>query len=233
MGIENKLQDAILYQDTQPDTIEGYITAAQAEIWKYQNQQAIKFPGHAKFQWIGGQPSMPWTFQPQNQPRNMVYQRTVHRNDQLVFMDVDKPGDIFGWCATDAQKPNYMTKGACFNCGKQGHMAKYCPECKAQPFKPSFQPNHFTNLQRSFPLKLQFTPRQQFTPRPPFRPTFQRKTFTGQAKGKRPQGFRKFNKPQAYQYVQQAHATTIEEMEQAMEEEEYQGYDQEYEQGYK
>jgi len=58
-----------------------------------------------------------------------------------------------------------------------------------------------------------------------------RKPFTGQAKGKCSQGFRKFNKPQAYQYVQQAHAATIEEMEQAMKEEEYQGYDQEYEQG--
>jgi len=33
--------------------------------------------------------------------------------------------------------------------------------------------------------------------------------------------------------MQQAHAATVEEMEQAMEEEEYQGYDQEYEQGYK
>jgi hypothetical protein len=32
MGIENKLQDAILHQDTQPDTIEGYITAVQAKI---------------------------------------------------------------------------------------------------------------------------------------------------------------------------------------------------------
>jgi hypothetical protein len=73
MGIENKLQDAILHRDTQPDTIEGYITAAQAEIQKYQNQQAIKFPGHAKFAWIGGhQPSTPWTFQPTYQPWNPV-----------------------------------------------------------------------------------------------------------------------------------------------------------------
>jgi len=60
MGIKNKLQDAILHWDTQLDTIEGYITAAQAEIQKYQNWQAIKFSGHTKFQWIGGQqPLMP------------------------------------------------------------------------------------------------------------------------------------------------------------------------------
>jgi len=233
MGIENKLQDAILHWDTQLDTIEGYIDTAQAEIQKYQNWQAIKFPGHAKFQWIwGNQPSTLRTFQPQYQPRNMAYQRPAHWNDQPIFIDVDKLGDIFGRCATDAQKPNYMTKGACFNCGKQGHMAKYCLEHKAQPFKLLFQPNHFTNPQRSFLPEPQFPPRQQFTSRPPFKPTFQRKPFTGQAKGKRPQGFRKFNKPQAYQYIQQARTTTIEEMEQAMEEEEYQGYDQEYEQGY-
>jgi len=95
MGIENKLQDAILHQDTQPDTIEGYITVAQAEIQKYQNWQAIKFPGHAKFQWIGGQPSTPWTYQPQHQPQNMAYQRPVHRNDQAIFMDIDKLGEVF------------------------------------------------------------------------------------------------------------------------------------------
>ena len=96
IGIENKLQDAILHRDTQPDTIEGYITAAQAKIQKYQNQQAIKFPGHAKFLWIGGQqPLMPWNFQPQYQPRNMAYQRPVHRNDQAIFMDIDKLGEVF------------------------------------------------------------------------------------------------------------------------------------------
>ena len=79
IGIENKLQDAILHRDTQPDTIEGYITTAQAKIQKYQNQQAIKFPGHTKFQGIRGhQPSMPWTYQPQYQPWNMAYQRPIH-----------------------------------------------------------------------------------------------------------------------------------------------------------
>ena len=160
----------------------------------------------------------------------MAYQRPVYRNDQPVFMDVDKPGDIFGRCATDVQKSDYQARGTCFQCGKQGHMAKYCLECKVQPFKPSFQPSRFANPQRSFPPKSQFTPRPLFRL---FKPTFQRKPFTGQAKGKCPQGFRKSNKLQAYQYVQQAHATTVEEMEQAMEEEEYQGYDQEYEQGYK
>ena len=112
-------------------------------------------------------------------------------------------------------------------------MAKDCLEHKAQLFKPSFQPNRFANLQRSFPPKLHFAPRQQFAPRPQFKPTFQRKLFTRQAKAKHPQGFRKFNKLQAYQYIQQACTATIEEMEQAMEEEEYQGYDQGYKQEYK
>ena len=150
-------------------------------------------------------------------------------------MDIDKPGEVFAQIrhATDVQKHDYKARGTCYNCRRQGHMAKECLEHKAQPFKPSFQPNCFTNPQRSFLLKPQFAPRQQFAPRPLFKPTFQRKPFTGQAKPKHPQGFRKFTKPQASQYVQQACATTIEEMEQAMEEEEYQGYNQEYEQGYK
>ena len=236
MGFKNRLQDAILHQDTQPNTIEGYITTAQAEIQKYQNQQAIKFPGHTKFQWIGGhQPLTPWTYQPQHQPWNMAYQRPIHRNDQPVFMDIDKPSKVFAQMrhATDAQKQDYQARGACFNCGKQGHMAKHCPERKAQLFKLLFQPNCFANPQQSFPLKLQFAPRQPFASRPLFKPTFQRKPFTGQAKQKCPQGFRKFNKLQAYQYIQQACTATIEKMEQAMEEEEYQGYDQGYKQEYK
>jgi len=164
------------------------------------------------------------------QPRNVAYQRPIYRNDQPVFMDIDKPGDIFGWRATNVQKSDYSARGACFQCGKQGHMAKDCPDQKEQLFKLSFQPNRFANPQWSFP------PRQQFTSRPPFKlfkPTFQRKPFTGQAKGKCPQGFRKYNKPAAYQYMQQARTATIEEMEQAMEQEEYQDYKQEYKQGYK
>jgi len=32
MGIKSKLQDAILYWDNQPNTIEDYITAAYAKI---------------------------------------------------------------------------------------------------------------------------------------------------------------------------------------------------------
>jgi hypothetical protein len=90
-------------------------------------------------------------------------------------------------------------------------MARECPERKEQPFKPSFSPNRFTSGERS-PFKPQF--------KPPFKPNFQKRTFGKPTNPKRPQGFRKFNRPPAYHYVQQARAAHIEEMEEE---------DQEYE----
>jgi hypothetical protein len=51
MGIEDKLLDAILHRETQPETIPDYITAAHAEIRKHQNRQSIRHPGNVKFGW--------------------------------------------------------------------------------------------------------------------------------------------------------------------------------------
>ena len=77
-------------------------------------------------------------------------------------------------------------------------MAHECPERKEQPFKPSFQSNHFTG-----------------PPKPKFQSNFMRKKPFGRPTGPpRPKGFRKFNKkPPAYHYVQQARAAHIEELE--------------------
>jgi hypothetical protein len=198
MGIESNLQNAILHRDNQPTTIDEYIRDAHIEIRKYRHRQAIKNPGSAKFQWIGSA----------QQPKLQRQQRYTHPNDQVVPMDVDPP--VFTQVRranTEAEKQDYKARGACFRCNKQGHMARDCPTRKEQPFKPSFQRN------------WQSPPSQ---PRPQSgKPSFKKKTF-GQ---KRPQGFRKFNKPFAYNYVQQARAATIEEVEE--EEDDSEEYEQE------
>jgi hypothetical protein len=84
-------------------------------------------------------------------------------------------------------------------------MARDCPTRKEQPFKPSFQSN-----QPRFPSN-----------KPPFKKPFGQKPLGQKPFGqKRPQsqGFRKFNKPFAYQYVQQARTAAIEEGEEEGEE---------------
>jgi len=136
------------------------------------------------------------------QPQNGIQHRSTHHNDQVVFMDIDLPDFTqLRHTNTKAEKQDHKARGTCFRCGRQGHMACECLECKEQPFKPSFQLGHFTSQQQSFLLK------------PQFKQTFQKKPFRKSAPAKCSQGFRKYNKPTAYQYVQQACATTIEEME--------------------
>ena len=133
MGIESKLQDAILHRDTQPETIDAYITAAHAEIKKYQNRQSIKYPGYVKFQWTGAQrPSTTQQFIMQPTPRNGTPHQQmhyVHPNNQTVFMDIDLPEfSQVRRAYTEAQKQDHKARGACFRCSKQGHMARECPE---------------------------------------------------------------------------------------------------------
>jgi Retrotransposon gag protein/Zinc knuckle len=191
MGIEDKLLDSILHRDNQPNTIPEYITAAQAEIQKYQNRQSIKNPGNAKFRWVGNQQMQyPRTYNVQE--RQLQYPQGRHRNDQIVPMDVDPPSFAqIRRADTDAQKQEHRAAGKCFRCSRQGHMARDCPTRKEQPFKPSFQHNR----QPAFA---------------PSKPHYQKKPY-GQ---KRPQqGPRKFNKPYAFKYVQNARAANIEEME--------------------
>jgi hypothetical protein len=102
---------------------------------------------------------------------------------------------------TEAQKDQYKKEGRCFECNKQGHMARECPNKKTQAFKWPYQPDQ------------QFWSNQ----RPPFQgdSCFKKKPF-GQYNQQKPfnqlkrtQGFRKYNKPK---YTPQARIASIQEM---------------------
>jgi hypothetical protein len=69
MGIEDKLLEAILRRDTQPDTIANYITAAHTEIKKHQNRLSLRASGNTRYQWIGPaqRPTMPRQYAAQSQ----------------------------------------------------------------------------------------------------------------------------------------------------------------------
>jgi hypothetical protein len=66
-----------------------------------------------------------WQYQQNN--GNGRHQHRCHPNDQTVPMDVDVP--VFtqvNKVYTEEDKKQHCTFGKCFNCSKQGHMARDC-----------------------------------------------------------------------------------------------------------
>ena len=127
LGLKDKLMDAILHRDTQPNTFDEWVTAARTELQKYTRRQAFKNPNFAKYQWT--------------QPRHQ--ERYRHPNDRTVPMDVDPP--VFTQVRrayTEADKDRFKKEGRCFYCDKQGHMAKHCPNKKSQNHQsePQYRP---------------------------------------------------------------------------------------------
>jgi hypothetical protein len=186
MGLTKPLLEAILNRDTEPTTMDEWVTAAQTELRKHHNRQSMLNPGKHTYKWV-------------HAAQNAKPQRYIHPNDRTVPMDVDD-GAVFQQIRrvqTEEEKRQYFKEGRCYFCGQQGHMARSCPKKKEQPFKPTFQSN-----QQRFPSN-----------KPPFK-----KKFGNQPK--RTQGFRKTNKPRAFNFVQQARGAAIEEMEEEQEYEE-------------
>jgi hypothetical protein len=196
LGLKPGLLDAILHRDAQPNTMEEWITSARTEQQKYAHRQALKYPHQAHFQWVNQR-------QPPRQQRNGARR---HPNDETVPMDVDQP--VFTQVRrayTEADKKRLQEQGRCFNCEKQGHMARECPAKKKQSFRSD---------QRSFRSDQQ----QLFRSGPS--PSGSGQYFKKKSYGppKRTQGFRKSNKP--FKYTPQIRVAQIEEVEEEEEEEE-------------
>jgi hypothetical protein len=120
-------------------------------------------------------------------------------------MDVDQP--VFTQVRrayTEADKKHLQEQGRCFNCEKQGHMARECPAKKKQSFRSNQR--SFRSDQQSF----------QSGPSPSGSGQYFKKKSYGPPK--RTQGFRKSNKP--FKYTPQIRVAQIEEVEEEEEEEE-------------
>ena len=167
-----------MHRDTQPETMNEWIDAATREQQKYYNCQVYTHPDHIKFDWT-----------------TQSYRCNGHRrhpNNETVPMDVDPP--MFTQVRrayTEEDKTCFKLEGRCFNCDKQGHMARECPSKKKQPFKLG---------QRS--ALNSWTPRSGPSPFGT-KPQFKKKSY-GPNKG-----YRKFNK----QRPTRIRSATIEEIE--------------------
>jgi hypothetical protein len=188
LGLKSQLLDAILNRDTQPNTMIEWIDAAKLEQQKYANKQAMRNPNAMKYAWT------------QPQPRRNGNRR--HPNDETVPMDVDPP--VFTQIRrahTEAQKDQYRSEGRCFECDRQGHMARDCPTKKKQAFQRPYQPDRqFRSNQRP-----PYQGDSRFKKKP-FGQYNQQKPFN---QPKRTQGFRKSNKPK---YTPHARVASIQEV---------------------
>jgi Zinc knuckle len=68
-------------------------------------------------------------------------QKCIHSNDKTIPMDVDPPVYTRVRKAyTEEDKNQFKKEGRCFNCDKQGHMARKCPDKKCQSYQSQFKP---------------------------------------------------------------------------------------------
>jgi hypothetical protein len=172
-GLKKGLRSAIMHRDTQPDTFEQWVTAAQNEQKKFARRQAFDKADFVKYQWAAPRRT--------NGYHQGGQQERRHPNDIPVPMDIDTP--VFTRVRrayTDADKETLKLQGRCYECKQQGHMARDCTNRKKQSYGQS---------NRGYQYKPRFD--QDRKPNP----QFNRKPF-----GSKPMGqFRKknqFHKPQ-------------------------------------
>ena len=55
-------------------------------------------------------------------------------------MDVD----VIRKATTEAEKDKYRKEGRCFNCGRQGHLSRFCPDKKPRIATATTETNPFT-----------------------------------------------------------------------------------------
>jgi hypothetical protein len=157
-----------MHRDSQPETLDEWITAARTEARKFANR-------------------MSWKVKPtyytdtMHAPRHNGHNKKwVHPNDRTVPMDVDTPVRTFVRRAvTSEDKRRLQQEGRCFYCEQQGHMARECPKKKHQQSSYRQSPSSFgkpTNFgtsrfggQPQKPTKQRFRkfnkPRGRYTPK--------------------------------------------------------------------
>jgi hypothetical protein len=133
-GLTQSLYDAIMSRDNTPTTFNEWVAAAQKETQKYADKIAMRPPR--------GRTQGPFYRTSQKHHRQQQ-QSHIHPNDRTVPMDVDPPSFSVNKAYTEEQKNKHRAEGRCFNCDRQGHMARECPYKKRQQFGSHTQASNF------------------------------------------------------------------------------------------
>jgi hypothetical protein len=184
LGLRQKLFDASMYRDTQPETFDEWVTAAKAEQTKRARRYAMQESAYQ---------SQAYHRKPYKAANG--HRKYIHPNDRTVPMDIDQPTYTrIRRAYTEDDKKRLQDQGRCFYCEQQGHMARECPKKKRQQPQSGY---------RQTPSKYGQKP---FQPRSG---QFERKTYN---QPKPRQGFRKSNKPRRPPFSSHARAAHIEEI---------------------
>ena len=136
-------------------TLDEWITAAQEEIQCYENKSTMLRKWPTTWQ----SPKHKGGFCSHNTHHHHC-SSYVHPNDRSVPMDVNAARKA----TTDEAKKKHCLEGRCYECSKQGHMARNCPNKLKRP------QGQYTRQQQPFNKR-----QQQCSPnKPNFRNTFAR-----------------------------------------------------------
>ena len=123
-GLSTGLRRAVIYGTAKPITLTEWINAARDEFGK-----------HATFQSYTDHNARPGWTTFRTQPMRQTQQSAPppkYSRDQVVPMDVDS----IRKATTEEAKIAHRKEGRCFECSKQGHMARDCPNKPKRPTKP-------------------------------------------------------------------------------------------------
>jgi hypothetical protein len=113
LGLRQKLFDASMYRDTQPETFDEWVTAAKAEQTKRARRYAMQESAYQ---------SQAYHRKPYKAANG--HRKYVHPNDRTVPMDIDQPTYTrIRRAYTEEDKKRLQDQGRCFYCEQQGHMA--------------------------------------------------------------------------------------------------------------
>ena len=190
LGLRQKLFDACMYRENQPETFDEWVAAAKSEQTRRAKRYAMQESAYQ---------AQVYHRKPYQKANG--HKKYIHPNDRVVPMDIDPPTYThIRRASTEQDKQRLSGQGKCFYCEQQGHYARDCPRKGRRQEQPSYgqRPSGYGQG-------------------PSYRGTFKKKTYSPP---KPRTGFRKFNRPRRAPFTPRARGAYIEEEEEGIEVEE-------------